>query len=45
MSSPALETFLAGHESAAAPALVVSALLFAGCAGLLAFVRRLDRTR
>lgn len=37
-----LESDLAGHHEAAVPGLVLSALLFAACAGLLGFVRRLD---
>ena len=38
-----LESDLAGHHGAAWPGLVLSALLFAACATLLGFVRRLDR--
>jgi hypothetical protein len=38
-----LESDLAGHHDAAVPGLVLSSLLFAGCAALLGFVRRLDR--
>jgi hypothetical protein len=38
-----LESDLAGHHDSAVPGLVLSALLFAGCAALLGFVRRLDR--
>ena len=38
-----LESDLAGHHDAAVPGVVVSAVLFAGCAALLGFVHRLDR--
>jgi hypothetical protein len=38
-----LESVLAGHEAAALPGVLLSALLFAGCAALLGFIRRLDR--
>lgn len=38
-----LESDLAGHHDDAVPGVVLSALLFAGCAALLGFVRRLDR--
>ena len=38
-----LESVLAGHESAALPGVLLSAVLFAGCAALLGFIRRLDR--
>ena len=38
-----LEAFLAGHREAAAPAAVISALLFAACAALYALIERLDR--
>jgi predicted Co/Zn/Cd cation transporter (cation efflux family) len=38
-----LESVLAGHHGAAVPGALLSAVLFAGCATLLAFVRRLDR--
>jgi predicted Co/Zn/Cd cation transporter (cation efflux family) len=39
----ALEAFLAGHRDTAAPAALISALLFAACAGLYLFIERLDR--
>jgi hypothetical protein len=38
-----LESFLAGHREAAAPAAGVSLLLFAACAALYAFIERIDR--
>ena len=38
-----VESFLAGHAEVAAPAALISALLFAACAGLYAFIERLDR--
>jgi hypothetical protein len=38
-----LEMVLAGHHEAAVPGALLSALLFGGCATLLAFIRRLDR--
>lgn len=38
-----LEAFLAGHHEAAAPAALISALLFAACFGLYLFIERLDR--
>ena len=38
-----LESFLAGHHEVALPAAVVSAILFAACAGLYAFIGRADR--
>jgi hypothetical protein len=38
-----LESVLAGHEGAALPGVLVSAVLFAGCAALLGFIRRLDQ--
>lgn len=37
-----LETWLAGHREAALPAAIVSGILFACCAGLYVFVRRID---
>ena len=39
---PSLESVLAGHEGAALPGVLLSALLFAGCAAFLGFIRRLD---
>lgn len=38
-----LESVLAGHDDAAVPGVLLSAVLFAGCAALLVFIRRLDR--
>jgi hypothetical protein len=38
-----LESFLAGHHEVALPAAVVSAVLFAACAGLYVFIGRTDR--
>jgi hypothetical protein len=38
-----LDAYLAGHVETALPAAVASGLLFAVCAGLYGFVRRLDR--
>jgi hypothetical protein len=38
-----LESYLAGHHEVAAPAAVVSLLLFAACFGLYLFIERVDR--
>ena len=38
----ALESFLAGHLETAAPAAVISAILFLACLGLYVFVDRVD---
>ena len=38
-----LDAYLAGHTDAALPAAIASGLLFAVCAGLSGFVRKLDR--
>ena len=38
----ALESFLAGHYEVPVPAAIFSGLIFAGCAGLYAFVNALD---
>jgi predicted Co/Zn/Cd cation transporter (cation efflux family) len=38
-----LESFLAGHHEVALPAAIVSALVFAACAGLYLFIERVDR--
>lgn len=38
-----LESYLAGHHEVALPAAIVSALLFAACAGLYLFIGRVDR--
>ena len=43
--SATLDVFLAGRQAAALPAAIASAVLFAACAALLAFVHRLDRDR
>lgn len=40
--SATLETWLAGHREAALPAAIVSGVIFACCAGLYAFVVRID---
>ena len=39
-----LESFLAGHTTVALPAMIVSALLFAGCFGLYRFVDDSDKS-
>ena len=39
-----VESWLAGHHQVALPAMLLSGVLFAGCAGLLALSRRTDRT-
>jgi hypothetical protein len=39
----ALEAFLGSHHRTALPAAIASGLLFAGCCGLYAFIRGLDR--
>jgi hypothetical protein len=38
-----LESYLAGHSDVVLPAAVISGVLFLACAGLHAFVRRIDR--
>ena len=38
-----LEAFLAGHRAPALPSAIVSAALFAACAGLYVFIERIDR--
>jgi hypothetical protein len=43
--SSTLNAFLAGHPETAAPAAIVSGILFAGCASLYRFVGGLDRAR
>ena len=40
-----LEAYLAGHDDAVVPGVVVSALLLASCAGLHLFIQRVDRPR
>ncbi len=42
--SATLETYLEGHHETALPAAIASGLLFAACAGLYLFVRRVDST-
>ncbi len=42
--SATLETYLEGHRETALPAAIASGLLFAACAGLYLFVRRVDST-
>lgn len=37
-----LDAYLAGHPDAALPGAIVSGLLFAGCAALYLFVRRIE---
>lgn len=37
-----LEAFMAGHHESILPAAVVSGLVFAACAGLFIFIRRID---
>jgi len=38
-----LEGFLAGHRQPALPAAILSAVLFAACCALYAFIARVDR--
>ncbi|MBZ5568825.1 MAG: hypothetical protein LAN64_13365 [Acidobacteriia bacterium] len=40
--SATLDTYLAGRHSAALPATIISALIFACCFGLYLFVERID---
>ena len=37
-----LESFVSGHDDAILPAAVISAIIFAACAGLFVFIRRID---
>jgi hypothetical protein len=37
-----LEAFLAGHDDSILPAAVISGIVFAACAGLFIFIRRID---
>jgi hypothetical protein len=37
-----LEAYLAGHNEPILPAAIISGLIFAGCAALFIFIRRLD---
>jgi len=39
-----LEAFLAGHDEAIVPAALISGVIFAACAGLFIFIRRIDAT-
>ena len=41
--SATLETFLAGHSGAVAPAAIFSGLIFSGCLALDLFVTRVDQ--
>ena len=43
--SATLDAFLAGHNSAALPGAITSALIFAAAGGLFRFAQRIDRTR
>jgi hypothetical protein len=40
-----LEAYLAGHLEPIIPAAIISGLIFAACAGLFLFVRRIDAKR
>jgi hypothetical protein len=40
--SATLESYLAGHQDAAVPGAIISAVLFACCFGLYRFVDRID---
>jgi hypothetical protein len=40
--SATLESYLAGHQDAAVPGAIISAVLFASCFGLYRFVDRID---
>jgi len=37
-----LESFVAGHDDAILPAAIISGIIFAACAGLFVFIRRID---
>lgn len=39
-----LEGFLGGHDEGNFPAALISGIIFAACAGLFAFIRRIDAT-
>ena len=39
-----LEAFLAGHDEPILPAALISGIIFAACAGLFIFIRRIDST-
>lgn len=40
--SATLEAYLAGHSEPILPAAVISGVIFAACAGLFLFIRRID---
>jgi hypothetical protein len=37
-----LEAYLAGHSDPIVPATIISGMIFAACAGLFLFIRRID---
>jgi hypothetical protein len=37
-----LEAYLAGHSEPIVPAAIISGVIFAACAGLFLFIRRID---
>jgi uncharacterized protein DUF6755 len=37
-----LEAYLAGHSEPIVPAAIISGIIFAACAGLFLFIRRID---
>jgi hypothetical protein len=39
-----LESLLAGHDEGVLPAALISGIILAACAGLYAFIRRIDST-
>ena len=39
-----VEAFIAGHDESILPAAVISGIVFAACAGLFIFIRRIDAT-
>ena len=39
-----VEAFMAGHDESILPAAVISGIVFAACAGLFIFIRRIDAT-
>jgi hypothetical protein len=39
-----LEAFLGGHDEAILPAVLISGIICAACAGLFIFIRRIDAT-
>ena len=40
-----LESFLGGHPEPVIPAAIISGVIFAACAGLYLFIRRIDANR